>query len=431
MMTLFNVGVGIGFAILALIPFLFMKKRWHFLSIFAITIGFGLVGYMLSKNYIYPKYLGWEFEQQMRKQPLFALIEKHHPQEFKEFIEKVKVSLNRHEGLDKIAAYSTDLTNRIFYQHLQTAPDGAIYQYLKSTLDLYRYLFVADPRAVVKLESGDDSIPVDLPAFWEEKAFQSLLNQVLQAKQKVIEESINTPATVPTEDATTPILNTILDELIGKYGKDVVRSVFTPTSAKIPPKLAAAVIIDFYAGIVGAGEEKAGIVMRRIASLKNQNTTNPNLSLPEPPVAPQPNGELPAQPAEVAPLEPQGLTPPKPEPLVPPAPPQPNGDLPPKPDNMPAPPSPEALTPPKPNGVPLPSGDLPPAKPDLVPPPKMDEPALPQSGVEPSSTEPAAPTDPLKNPKEMDPPKLPKGVELPKPAKEVALPKSTKEIKTP
>ena len=383
MMTLFNVGVGIGFAILALIPFLFMRKKWHLLAILAITVGLGVVGYFASKNYIYPYYLGWEFERDIKKQPLFALIAKYHPKEFQQFIEKVKNSLSKKEGLDAIATYSTELTNEVFYQHLQTAPDDPIFLYLKSILELYRYLYAIDPRAVVKLENGDESIPVDLHSFWEDKAFQALLNQVLESKQKIIEGSLETPHEIPTEEITTPILNNILDELVGKYGKDVVRFVFTPSSVQIPPKLAAAVIIDFYSIIKEEGKEKAGIVMRHIANLK----TNMVLK----------NKELLPSPTEIQPPV--------------------------------AAPSPPAVAPSPPVAAPSPPAAAPsqlPAAPQAAP-KDMEIPTLPNE-----IGSPKMPNDVEKpSSKEISAPKIPSGVEIPKPSKEIDVPKVPKDAKIP
>lgn len=430
MTTLFNVGVGIGFAILALLPFLLMRRKWHLWAVFAISLGFGLVGYMLSKNYLYPHYLGWEFEQQIKKQPLFALIEKHHPEEFKEFINKARKSLSKNEGLDVITSYSTELTNRIFYQHLQTAPDANILQYLKSTLDLYRYLYVIDPRAVVKLENGDESIPVDLQSFWEDKSFQSLLNQVLQAKQKIIEGSITNPAPLPTQEMTTPILNSVLDELIGKFGKDVVRSVFTPTSVKIPPKLAAAVIIDFYAAIVASGPEKAGIVMRHIADLKMKGAS-PNQKVPGIDNAEK---DLPAAPTNTAPDvvpsigEPPVIEPakdlsntPSPTDSAPP----PTDNAPSPADNVPSQVAPTVVEPPKDSGV----QTSPSAPPAAVMPPAPEEGKNSANSTDTPSL--SKDIEPPKTPKEIENPIIPKGVEIPKTPKEVVIPKTPKEVKTP
>lgn len=417
MMTLFNVGVGIGFAILALLPFLLMRKKWHLWAVFAISLGFGLIGYMLSKNYLYPQYLGWEFEQQIKKQPLFALIEKHHPEEFKEFIKKARKSLSKNEGLDAITAYSTELTNRIFYQHLQTAPDENILQYLKSTLDLYRYLYVIDPRAVVKLENGDESIPVDLQSFWEDKSFQSLLNQVLQAKQKIIEGSITNPASLPTQEMTTPILNSVLDELIGKFGKDVVRSVFTPTSVKIPPKLAAAVIIDFYAAIVASGPEKAGIVMRHIADLKMKGASS-NQKIPG---IENTEKDLPPAPVVTAPdATPSIGEPPVIEPSKDPS-------LTPSPtDNAPSSVPPTGAEPPKDPGAQ--TAPLAPPPPAALPPAPEEE-KLPSSATDAPGL--SKEIEPPKAPKDIETPIIPKGVEIPKTPKEVVIPKTPKEVKTP
>jgi hypothetical protein len=264
---MFNLLIGVLFAISVGIVWMVLKlgsKRAAFASIVA---SFFVATY-LSNAYLYPEYLGWRFESDIKQQPLFSLIEKHHPNEYNAFLKKVKQSFRIDPSQDMVSIYSAELINNVFYQHLETTPNDYIDLYLKATIDLYRHLNGLDPRAVVNLENGNGSIKFDINALWEDKDFRALLNHLLDTKRHVIEASINTPQPSPNPQQAEQLLKEVLTSLENKYGEKTVRSVFTAQFKDIPVNQVAQIIIEFYTDILGQGKDNAGTVIRYIASLK-------------------------------------------------------------------------------------------------------------------------------------------------------------------
>lgn len=265
-MGAFNLLVGASVSVMILLMICFAKNKWQKIALVVVALfGFGGSAY-LSQHYLHPRYLSWKFTSDIKKQPLFALIAKTHPQEFNQFITKVKKSFEK-KALQDVPIYSNELVNKIFNQHLQFAPDESIFVYLKATLDFYRYLYTQDPKAVVKLENPQSMLSLDLSHLWQDKTFQGFLNQVLETKKKVIEASIKTPVH-PVGDEAPQLIEQVLGELVLKVGEPMVKLLFNNAQVDVSAQLIAPLIIEFYAGIVSTGQEKAGKIMRHIASLK-------------------------------------------------------------------------------------------------------------------------------------------------------------------
>jgi hypothetical protein len=288
-MAFFSIGIAIILGLIVITPIFFVKNKWAQFAVVIFAITAAAITNELSDHYLYPAYLGWNFEQDIKKQPLFNLIEKTNPQEYNQFIIKVKKSLRKKEDLNLIAIYSSQLMDRIFYQHLQHAPDESIFLNLKATLDLYRYLNTQNPQVIIKFESGSTSTPIDFNTLWEDKTFQMLLNHLLETKRLIIETAIKTPVTTPEPNATT-LMDAVLNQLTVKFGEEFMRLVFSQTLVNVPPNMAANLIISFYSEIVASGKENAGIIMRHIAQIKTKemekNANNPavqNPPLPNPP----------------------------------------------------------------------------------------------------------------------------------------------------
>jgi hypothetical protein len=234
-----------------------------------VGVGLGISACYFSNAYIYPNYVSWRFENELKKQPLFEMIAKNNPQQFAAFMKKVNGALQDKQSNAQIALYSAEFVNSIFYQQLVHASDDYIVLYLKATLDLYHYLNGIDPRAVVKLENGSNAIDFDLNALWDQdKGFRGLLAHLLDTKRYLIEAGMKTPVEKQDADKAEALLKGVLTDLVSKYGEEVVRGSFSPTATMLPPNLCAQVIIEFYAKILGTGNENAGIIMRHIAYLK-------------------------------------------------------------------------------------------------------------------------------------------------------------------
>lgn len=269
-MSLFNMLIGLVVGIIILIPYFFIRVKWlkHVFIVFAL-VGVG-IGAKLSQSYLYPYYLGWEFERDIKKEPLFALVAKEYPQAFAEFIQKVKKGLHRQASLQEVSLYSSELMNKIFYQHLQTAPEEVTYLYLKSTIELYRYLYTKDPSAVVLLELGAKEQTSPLQKIWDDKTFKLLFNNLLETKKLLIEDSIQTPAKLPDAQTASPMLDKVVQDLAKKFGDKNVRAAFSDHAYSLPAQLVAPIIIGFYSEILAQGKEPAAIIMRYIAVLKSK-----------------------------------------------------------------------------------------------------------------------------------------------------------------
>lgn len=259
------IGILVGVAIV--IPAYFVAKRWQKLSIAALAVMCAIGAAELSRHFFYPYVLGWQFERRISEVPLFDLVAKHHPEQYAVFINQVKQGILHKEPESQLAAYSTQLMERVFYQHLQTAPDEAVMRYLGAMLELYRYLHGQDPRAVLRMEYGQ-SAKGDFSEMWEQPNFKKLLAQLLEAKKYVIEASIASPQPIPSKTQATPLLQAQLQEMSQKYGEDMVKELFNRNQGALPANLIAPLVMDFYARMGAQGKEKAGIMMRYIASQK-------------------------------------------------------------------------------------------------------------------------------------------------------------------
>lgn len=262
-----NTLIGILAGVAVVIPAYFVSKRWQKVAIGVLAVVCALGADELSKRYFYPHVLGWQFERQIYEVPLFTLVAKHHPEQYAAFVNQVKQGILDKQPEAQLAAYSSVLMERVFYLHLQTAPDEAVMHYLGAILELYRYLHNQDPRAVLRMEYGQ-SAKGDFSAVWEEPEFKRLLNQLLETKKKVIEASIANPVEIPSKSVAIPLLDAQLKEMSEKYGEQMVKEIFNRKQGAIPANLIAPLVMDFYARIGAQGPEKAGIIMRYIASQK-------------------------------------------------------------------------------------------------------------------------------------------------------------------
>lgn len=267
-MSTFSVIIGISVAVLIALTMFFTAKKSRRWIILIVAIVLGIAGSRFSEKYLYPDYIGWRFETELKKQPLFDLIAKNHPKEFAQFIQKVKEELRKKQDSSAVSMNSAQFVNAIFYQHLQHAPDDYIVLYLKATVDLYHHLNGLDPRAVVKLENGNSAIDFDLNTLWEDKNFRALLSHLLDTKRYVIEAGIKTPQAPPEEAKGEALLQGVINDLVAKYGDGIVAKVFSSTDTSVPPNVGAQVIIEFYSNILNAGKENAGMIMRHIGHIK-------------------------------------------------------------------------------------------------------------------------------------------------------------------
>lgn len=211
--------------------------------------------YTLGRYLVYPTYLGWTFENDLQRQPLFMAIQKAHPQEYADFMAHAKQHVHKKDDMNLVATDATRLMDRIFYKHLQHASDEAIASHLKATVDLYRYLYTTDLAMILRFEQGGNTAPVSLDALWKDSTFQSLLQRVLQTKMSIIEAPLPLEGAIAIK-AQDAVLNATLAQLAQKFA----------IHSKTAPEVAASNIIHFYSEIIALGKENAGNIMRHLAA---------------------------------------------------------------------------------------------------------------------------------------------------------------------
>lgn len=274
-MTFFNVIIGLIAGTLALVPIFFVKRSSTktLIAIIALLVAF-MVG-LLSQRYLYPQYLLWRFEKVLATQPVFILISQNHPEEYQKYLNNIKSGFKKKEDINVVSSATAELLNRIFNEHLEKAPNDPIDLYLKSTIELYRYLYTKMPQAIVMMETGRLTSNVDLTTLTQDLTFETLLSHLLDSKKLIIQDSIKSPVnTVSATDANTK-LEKIYDNLSQKFGPEIIRNVFIPSEVPVPPRVSSLVILEFYSEILATGKENAGEIMRYIGS-KNYKAEKKN-----------------------------------------------------------------------------------------------------------------------------------------------------------
>lgn len=272
-MALFNVTIGIVAGALAMIPLFFVTRNWAKGAIAILALACAFLGNAISQEYFYPHYLLWRFEKVVQSQPVFILIAQNHPQQYQDYINKIKYSFKKSEDIAIVSGYTAELLNRIFNEHLEKAPDDAIDLYLKSTLELYRYLYTKMPQAIVVLETGSRAQSVDLKELSQDLTFETLLGRLLDTKKLIIQESIKSPVSSHQSEKAREALEKIYDNLSKKFGPEIIRNVFVPSDIPVPPRISSLVILEFYSEIIATGKETAGDIMRYIGSKNYQAET--------------------------------------------------------------------------------------------------------------------------------------------------------------
>lgn len=268
-MYFLNFALGVMLGLVVLLLLLVVKRKGLKIGIILLALLCVGLGTQLSQRYVYPYYSVWEFEAGIKKQPLFNLIAKQHPKEFKTFIEKVKQNYLNQGDEAEISFYAQQLLNQVYFQHLEHAPDDYIFLYVKATQEMYQYLYQRSPIEVIHFENGQTLLySSQMQEIAKDKLFQKLLNRLLDTKRYVIEASLESPQTVPTKEQATPVLQTVLDRLVAKYGENAISLLFSHPGPDAPVDQIAKLILEFYNEMIAAGEKDTGIMMRYMASLR-------------------------------------------------------------------------------------------------------------------------------------------------------------------
>jgi len=151
---LFNIVVGIivGSCVGAALYFLNKKVSINPYFSTVTTMVIIVVVIKLSSMYLLPHYEAWQFESNMKKIPVFALIEKVHPVEYKIFLSKSKEAIISRKNNFYIEQLSTELLAKLLPKYLKSAPNEQLHRYLGSRIKLLEYLYTIDPNLVVRIE---------------------------------------------------------------------------------------------------------------------------------------------------------------------------------------------------------------------------------------------------------------------------------------
>lgn len=265
-MTFFSVIIGLLIGTIVFIPIFFIKQKSTRVLIAIITILMVFLGAIVSQRYLYPHYLLWRFEKVLATQPVFILIAQNHPEEYKKYLNEIQSGFKRSADIDLVSSATAGLLNKIFNEHLEKAPNGPIDLYLKSTIELYRYLYTKMPQAIVMMETGRPANNVDLAQLSQDLTFETLLSHLLDSKKLIIQDSIKSPVNTLNSTDANGRLEKIYESLSQKFGPEIIRNVFIPSDVPVPPRISSLVILEFYSEILATGKENAGEIMRYIGS---------------------------------------------------------------------------------------------------------------------------------------------------------------------
>lgn len=269
-MNLIYILVVVLVGVFFLLPLLFVKRTW--LKVVGLVVALAAIGAAipLTQQYLYPYYATYRFEKDIQQQPLFQIIAKHHAKDYAAFMKEVKHSYEKNED-NKTPVLAATLVNKIFLQYLQKAPNDFIGLYLKATIAFYEYLYTVDPSSVIQFEQGNPLLNSGkMQQIVEKEEFKNLLSRLLESKRYLIEATLKSPAPIPKEEEAKPLLNSVLQKLIDQYGEKAVAAIFSKEAIGSQPEDSSKLIISFYKQIQAEGEDKAGIMMRYLANLKNQ-----------------------------------------------------------------------------------------------------------------------------------------------------------------
>ena len=101
-------------------------------------------------------------------------------------------------------------------------------------MELYRYLALSNPAAVVTLENPHYLGVKDFSVFTSDPKFQDLFSRVLNAKQQIIVLAINHPINIP-ESTEKPdhVLKPVFESLAQKYSIEGVKKMLGPTQLTV------------------------------------------------------------------------------------------------------------------------------------------------------------------------------------------------------
>jgi hypothetical protein len=260
-MYAYFIDIVLIFLLIGLVLLILWKKKIPENLLLLSSIFFGITLFITTLLHFYPYYETLIFTSTIQNNSLYKLIAKKNPEEYNWFINQVKTNILLGKDPQQVQAYSSDLVNRIYFSYLQTAPDAEIFSYVNNTRDFYQYLYHTKPQLIVDLELGRNLNP---DAFDENDI--GFAKTILKSKKQIIEAAAKAPQEIPPSKQVTLYLEPIVVRLEKKYGIQDTKLFFSGKLSSLPPKVASAIIMDFYNEIVAQGQKPAGAIFRYIAS---------------------------------------------------------------------------------------------------------------------------------------------------------------------
>lgn len=263
-MVAFAAGLGAG---LAYLLFKDVQKRKTASIVITLLLFFAMRSFLLP--YVYAATYESDIQQ---KFPIYAVIATYYPDQFKEYITKVKQNILEHGSVAKEIAYSTELTDYAMRQSMPFAPIKDVYNFLVANTKFDNQLYSINPMLVLSMETprripDQNSLPVigkTIP--------QADLYEISQAKKDlIVAGSKNRTSPVTITDSEMKQMkqdaHQILSDLNQQYGKPAVDDTFLSGAPFADPVKSAQIMISFQEKIVALGEVRGGLLYKEIVAL--------------------------------------------------------------------------------------------------------------------------------------------------------------------
>lgn len=269
--TALNIMIGATAGIAAGVMMSFYSKKSALMI--GATLAMFAMGFGLSQAFLGPLYEVWYLESEMDQVPIMSVIEKYHPNEYKQLMKIAKESVKKDEKSQNLIAYAYVFANQIFMSDLKNAPDQAIFEYLNAIRRMYGFLLHANPQFIIKLESADLSATFDLTYLLTDPDFKKSFDTTIRTKMNIIKEAVKHPVQAGNEIEANALLNGVLNELKSKYGAEDVNLALNVSGQQLDPKREAEIIVNFYQQIINLNPARAGTVMRYIGLLSTKQSS--------------------------------------------------------------------------------------------------------------------------------------------------------------
>lgn len=262
-------GTMLGIVTFALIVSFTKGRR---ISGFIIACLVGWITFSYSNQYMVPqlqlKYLDYKIKQN----PIMATLAVAEPQKFNQYLDDVRTMLTQGEEPSRALIMAHKLVRDIFPKYLSHATNASIDIYIRSTIALYRELEKANPAYVIYTEFPQTVSDTDILPLLQNNYHRQIENRQ-KAMQIVILSAMNNPQVDPNMDIGKVGLTKIIQNLGNRYGAhSVIKTIATPNDPSLSPSTQAAIIISFYENILKQGIDRAGSVIRLIATEAQKKT---------------------------------------------------------------------------------------------------------------------------------------------------------------